>query len=219
MNAKPLTTVEALAPAGRLQQGRGRIVRPLGSDEAEESAQEPARSANHPKSSVLRAKVLEHLNSAGRFLSRPEVASAMKRSGVAVGYHLRDLLEEGLIQAIGRTNSRRYGAVGVAAPADGSPAPVTKRAAPAKAKKRSKAKAKPVRAANLGEIGAAPKPQLPALAEPRGPGVTENPTCAIEDSGLFAINDGTTTIRLGRKGIAKVVRFLELTQHVWKGAA
>lgn len=43
------------------------------------------------------------------------------------------------------------------------------------------------------------------------------PRCAIEDTGLFAINDGKATIRLTPKAIHKVVGFLELTQHVWKG--
>ncbi len=171
---------------------------------------------------ATRARVVEFVVAGRGWLSPATIASELGLTSATVTYHLSALLRDGAVQATGRNQARRYAANGVA-PQAPEPAPVpapeelvVPEAAPKrrKAKRRARA-AEAAPARNLAEFGAPPRVQLPAIAKQ----VTDEPSCAIEDTGAFALNDGHATIRLTPKGIGKVVRFLELTQHVWKGEA
>lgn len=62
-------------------------------------------------------RVLEALRTTNGWMARREVATAATMSAETVKHHLQLLVARGLIEAEGRTASRRYRAVGPAAPA------------------------------------------------------------------------------------------------------
>jgi hypothetical protein len=163
------------------------------------------------KTSDARQRYIDHLASTRTWLAPSEIAKALKVKPELTSYHLNVALEHKQLQAIGHRSTRKFAALGVALPADPSKATPAPAADPPK-RERSKAR----------ETAPAPAPEprrdlVPiAASEPLD---EDQVRCAIEDTGLFAINDGKTTIRLMPRAIRKVIGFLELTQHVWKGAA
>lgn len=170
-----------------------------------------------------REKFIELMNPERGWISPAAAAKSCGTTPSTASYHLNALAAQGALQVRGYAQARRFAALGVAvAPCEEQRPEEGGSAEPSRKKKTGARAARAPRSApprNLANFGAPEKAPIATLPVATGTGVTENPRCAIEDTGLFAINDGANTIRLGRKGIAKVIDFLTLTQHVWKGAA
>jgi DNA-binding transcriptional ArsR family regulator len=140
------------------------------------------------------------------WMSTGEIAAIALMKHPSVKYHLTALEEQGVIQSVGMTSSRRYAIAGLAAPAA---EPVPKKTAP---KRKQPGPRKPAR--NLAEFGATPRQvQLPVAA----PAAASNGRIAwaITDQGEVAINDGANTIQLRPEDIEYGISFLERTQLVW----
>lgn len=168
---------------------------------------EPARKEiPMSKTSQKRQMFVDHLNATRAWQSPGDIAKALKQPANKASYHLNAGAEVGALQALGSGKGRRFAALGVAKPgADDRPPAETS--------------AKTARAARTDVPPSPERMQLVPLPLPGEPMDEVDVRCAIEDTGLFAINDGKSTIRLTPKNIDKVIHFLTMTQHVWKRAA
>lgn len=162
------------------------------------------------RTTTKRQQYIEHLKQSGTWQGPTEVARAVKQSVGNASYHLNAAAATGALQVTGVGNQRRFAALGVALSARPSRAEPTPNEQKARAPKPAQ---KP---------GPEPRPATQMVPlDLSGERVADDADlrCAIEDTGLFAINDGKTTIRLTPRSVHKVINFLTLTQHVWKGAA
>jgi hypothetical protein len=162
--------------------------------------------------SPLRLQIAEFMTPDRGWLKPLEIAQAIGEDLTAVKHQLHNLLAAKELQVQGKSRNRRYASTTLPPPATRAETPTHEPSAPKRAR-------------NLAEFGAPPgRPNYPAPlpAPPRPSHNVANEsqvTCALEDSGLFAITDGNVTIRMSPSAIRKTVKFLELTQHVWQKAA
>lgn len=159
-------------------------------------------------------KIVEYLTPARGWINPATIAEALKVNRTTVGLRLRELAAAGRIQTRGKTSGMAYAHPDVDA----------EQARDDSAGERRKPR-KPSRSQRLRAARPRPEPptrQLPAVPvkPPRlGAAVPdESIYCAIEDSGVVAITNGTATLRLSPAKIDQVVQFLERTQLIWKGA-
>lgn len=173
---------------------------------------------SHPYGTT-RQRVLDHFTVDRGWMAIGQLTKALDMEVNAVKYHLRPLIDDGVIKATGATNSRRYAHRDVEAPsppaAERPPAKTVEQ--PSTARSRSnKSASRGGPSPNLAEFGAEPRQTMPVPMPANEPGRI---AWAIEDSGMVAINDGEKTIRLAPADIAYGVDFLEKTQLIWKRAA
>lgn len=155
-------------------------------------------------------KFVDYLNEQSVWLKPKAIADALDESPSNASYHLNKLAAAKLIKAAGGGATREYASLTVVVQAD----PAEEKKAARKPRAAPRRAARPPPSPNLADFGARPSLPVPVAVD-----VAQDVHCAIEDTGLFALNDGKSTIRMKPAAIRKVIGFLELVQHVWKDVA
>lgn len=169
----------------------------------------PEEPAMSKKIDAKRQKIRDYFTPEQGFASPSRAAKDLDMRVPALSYYLKEMLDAGELAVIGMNRMRQYGhpkAKPVAMSEATSPAP-EKAAKPEKASGRKRSTPRAAAAALL------PVPAPQPTAE--GGGIA---AWAIDDKGTVAINQGANRVVLTREQIAYGVQFLELSQHIWKGA-
>lgn len=221
----------ATAPAAARTEEQKPITKAVPLPQAKEIKMPKGAVVVSPKSKPF----LDYMTPARGFMGPTAIGAALGETAGNTAYHLKKLLAAKLIQVIGTHSTRKYGALGADPAATSEPTNRAEKGATAASPTDRPEKAQRKKKTRRSKTPCGPGAEAPATAaaqeaatpiriyDPRAAGagdeISDDIHCAIEDSGLFAINDGKATIRMKPKNIGKVVRFLELTQHVWKGTA